>query len=63
MGFITDKQVKDALDEQRSNDPLNRLRPHRLVGEILLKNGWLTNAQINTVLTRLQQSQKSSPSE
>ena len=63
MGFITDKQVKDSLDEQMSNDPFNRLIPHRLIGEILLKNGWLTNQQIEMVLTRLQESQKSFPSE
>ena len=63
MGFITDKQVKDSLDEQMSNDPLNRLRPHRLIGEILLKNGWLTNEQIDIVLTRLQDSQRPFPSE
>ena len=63
MGFITDKQVKDSLDEQRSNDPFNRLRPHRLIGEILLKNGWLTNEQIEQVLIRLQNSQRSFPSE
>ncbi len=63
MGFITDKQVRDSLDEQMSNDPFNRLRPHRLIGEILLKNGWLTNEQIEKVLTRLQDSQKSFPEE
>lgn len=57
MGFITDKQVRDSLDEQMSNDPFNRLRPHRLIGEILLNNGWLTNKQIEMVLTRLQESQ------
>ena len=63
MGFITDKQVKDSLDEQMSNDPFNRLIPHRLIGEILLKNGWLTNQQIEMVLTRLQESQKTVPSQ
>jgi hypothetical protein len=63
MGFITDKQVRDALDEQRSNDPFNRLRPHRLIGEILLTNGWLTNEQIERVLSRLHQNRKIYPSE
>ena len=63
MGFITEKQVKDSLDEQVSNDPLNRLRPHRLIGEILLKNGWLTTEQIEKVLSSLPESHKPSPSE
>lgn len=53
LGFITKEQVKIALDEQISNDPYNRLRPHRLIGEILLRNGWLTNEQIDHVLNRL----------
>jgi len=54
LGFITEGQVRIALDEQISNDPSNRLRPHRLIGEILLRNGWLTNEQIEQVLNRLQ---------
>ncbi len=51
MGFITEKQLREALNEQIANDPSNRLRPHRLVGEILLEKGWLTNKQIDMVLT------------
>lgn len=60
MGFIKDRQVRSALDEQMSNDPFNRLRPHRLIGEILLKNGWLTNSQVDQVLTRLQENREES---
>jgi hypothetical protein len=57
MGFIDKQQVKDSLDEQIANDPGNRLRPHRLIGEILFKNGWLTNEQIDLVLAKLQNPQ------
>ena len=60
LGFITEGQVKIALDEQISNDPSNRLRPHRLIGEILLRNGWLTNEQIEQVLKKLQGIQEGS---
>jgi hypothetical protein len=54
MGFITEEQKKEALYEQISNDPSTRLRPQRLVGEILLKKGWLTNKQVETVLVKIQ---------
>ncbi len=54
MGFITESQLREALDEQIDNEPSNRLRPHRLVGEILLEKGWLTNKQIEMVLAKLQ---------
>ncbi len=51
MGFVTAKQLKQAMVEQVEDDIFNR--PHRLIGEILLKNGWITDEQINTVLNEI----------
>ncbi len=58
MGYISAQQVTAALDEQISNDPSSRLRPHRLIGEILLSNGWLTNEQTEMVLDKLQETRE-----
>ena len=51
MGFATAEQVKDALAEQIEDNLANK--PHRLVGAILLENGWITPQQIDTVLNEL----------
>ncbi len=51
MGFVTAKQLKEAVVEQVEDDIFNR--PHRLIGEILLENGWLTDEQIDIVLNEL----------
>jgi hypothetical protein len=59
IGFIDEEQVRDSLEEQIANDPANKLRSHRLIGEILLKNGWLTNEQIDLVLAKLKNPQNS----
>lgn len=53
MGFITEKQMEEALDEQIANDPFSRLRPHRLVGDILLERGWMNSGQVEAVLEKL----------
>ena len=53
MGFITGKQMEEALDEQIANDPYSRLRPHRLIGDILLERGWMNSRQVETVLEKL----------
>lgn len=52
-GFVTASQVKEALAEQMSLDPTARLRPHRLIGEILFEKGWITQYQIAIVLEEL----------
>ncbi len=51
MGFVTAKQLKQAMVEQVEDDIFDR--PHRLIGDILLENGWITDEQINTVLNEL----------
>lgn len=53
MGFITEKQMEEALDEQIANDPFSRLRPHRLIGDILLERGWMNSGQVEAVLEKL----------
>ncbi len=58
MGYLSAAQVTAALDEQIANDPYSRLRPHRLIGEILLRNGWLTNEQTEMVLSKLQENRE-----
>jgi hypothetical protein len=52
IGFVTVKQLKEAMVEQVEDDIFDR--PHRLIGEILLENGWgLTDKQIDIVLNEL----------
>ncbi len=50
-GFVTEEQLNTALNEQISNDPSARLRPHKLIGEIFFEKGWMTSKQIEIVLT------------
>jgi len=52
-GFISRQQLREALEEQVSNEPYLRLRPHKLIGEILQEHGWITSAQIEIVLQEL----------
>jgi hypothetical protein len=51
MGFVTIENVKKALSEQVEDNIANR--PHRLIGQILLENGWITLEQIERVLGKL----------
>ncbi len=51
MGFVTAKQLDEALDEQVDDDLSNK--PHRLIGSILFVNGWMTKEQIDIVLNEL----------
>jgi hypothetical protein len=51
MGFITGKQLKEALTEQVEDDLSEK--PHRLIGNIFLENGWMTRKQIIVVLKEL----------
>ncbi len=53
MGFISVHQLRDALEEQISNESYIRLRPRKLVGEILFENGLMTLNQIETVLEKI----------
>ena len=56
MGFVTEKQLNKALAEQEAEDLSNK--PHRLVGKILLQNGWITDGQIDIVLNGLFKEEK-----
>ncbi|MDO8282708.1 MAG: hypothetical protein Q7U10_08850 [Thermodesulfovibrionia bacterium] len=49
--YITIDQLLKALNEQVINDVINK--QHKLIGEILLKNGWMTEKQIELVLCEL----------
>lgn len=59
-GFITAAQ-EEALAEQALSYPSTKLRPHKLIGEILLEKGWMTFAQIFIVLEELSKNQKQHP--
>jgi hypothetical protein len=60
-GFITAGQEEEALAEQSLSYPSTKLRPHKLIGEILLEKGWMTFAQIFIVLEELSKNQKQHP--
>ena len=51
MGFSTEEQVKEALAKQMEDNLAKR--SHRLMGRILLDNGWITPQQIEMVLNEL----------
>ncbi len=51
MGFVTAKQLKEAIIEQVEDDIADK--PHRPIGKILLENGWITKEQIAIVLNEL----------
>ncbi len=51
MGFVTAKQLKEALVEQVEDNIFNR--PHRLIGSIFFEHGWITDKQIDIVLYEL----------
>jgi hypothetical protein len=53
MGFVTSEQVREALDEQMSIALSARLRPRKLIGEILFEKGWMSLKQIETVLAEI----------
>jgi hypothetical protein len=52
-GFISKQQLREALEEQISNEPSLRLRPRKLIGEILSELGWITQSQISEVLKEM----------
>ncbi len=49
--FITTEELKKAMAEQIEDDISNK--PHRLIGKILLENGWIIDKQIDIVLDEL----------
>lgn len=58
-GFITMSQMEEAFSEQVSSYPSTLMRPHKLIGEILLEKGWMTFEQVLTVMEGLSQHQRS----
>ncbi|KPK01456.1 MAG: hypothetical protein AMK71_05460 [Nitrospira bacterium SG8_35_4] len=52
-GFVTIKQLNEALSEQIANDPFHRLRCRKRVGEIFFERGWMNSRQIQMVLEEL----------
>jgi signal transduction histidine kinase len=50
LGFITEEQLKIALNEQIENN-LSK-KPHNNIGNILLKRGWITYDQIIQILDK-----------
>jgi hypothetical protein len=53
MGFVNAKQVKEALAEQTIYHSFTGLRHHKLIGEILFENGWMTLNQVEHVLQKI----------
>ena len=56
MGFVTAKQLDKSLGEQADDDLSGK--PHRLIGSILLENGWMAKEQIDIVLNELFKKEK-----
>ncbi len=53
MEFVTTKQLIEALTEQVEDNLADK--PHRPIGQIMLKNGWITDEQIDIVLKKLKE--------
>ncbi len=51
MGFVTAKQLKEAIAEQVEDDLADN--PHKSIGMILFEHGLITDEQINIVLNEL----------
>jgi len=56
-GFVSVKQVEEALAEQTICHSFTGLRHHKLIGEILFENGWMTLIQVEHVLKEISDSQ------
>lgn len=50
-GYVTIEQVQRGLAEQIDDDLMGR--PHRLLGDILRDNGWMTEGQMKAVLVKM----------
>lgn len=53
LGFISIHQLREALEEQISNEPYIRLRPRKPIGEIFLEKGMMTPNQVEMVLEEI----------
>lgn len=53
QGFISRQQLRESLEEQVSNKSYLRLRPRKLIGEILFEQGWMNQNQIEIVLQEI----------
>jgi len=51
--FISREQLRDALEEQVANEQYLKLRPRKLIGEILYDHGSITQNQIEIVLQEI----------
>jgi len=51
--FISREQLREALEEQVANEQYLRLKPRKLIGEILYDQGWITQNQIEIVLQEI----------
>ncbi len=51
LEFATEKQIREAFVEQVEDN--SSKKPYRLIGNILLENGWITNKQIDIVVYEL----------
>ena len=49
--YVTLEQVQRALAEQMEDDVMQK--PHRLLGDILLKNNWITEEQMKSILDEM----------
>ena len=58
LNFVTPEQVKEALAEQLDDDLTNR--QHRLIGRILLEKSWMKPDQIELVLNKLFEKERTS---
>jgi hypothetical protein len=57
-GYISRYQLREALEEQVLNEPFQKFRPRKLIGEILLEQGWMNQNQIEMVLQVLANSKR-----
>ncbi len=56
LGYITKKQLEDALEVQRLEDEGGK--KHRLLGLIMLELGYLSTTDLIDVLQRIDEAQK-----
>lgn len=56
MGFISRNQLFWAMELQIKDDLSNK--SHKVIGQILFEQGWMTPQQIDQVLNRLFESRK-----
>jgi len=58
LGFISIHQLRDALEEQISNESYMKLRPRKPIGEIFLEKGIMTPNQVEMVLEEISFNQR-----